>query len=205
MYFFICDLCSYTLLVLIGLFFFLICRNSLLIWDRTILLVMYVANILWSYKQNGSVMTPGILLLLLAQAEDLCPSLSCDWTQVCFGLRAPLPPMHTSKSWLFSVCKASSSTIKRQHPEWADENTGSVYLILLSIYLKNFPIKPALRTTLSMWHCGLCLRRLLHIFSPSVLFILDSVHDVFFSYARFYFYIIKSVHLLHDFWISWLV
>lgn len=104
-----------------------------------------------------------------------------------------------------SVCKASSSTIKRQHPEWADENTGSVYLILLSIYLKNFPIKPALRTTLSMWHCGLCLRRLLHIFSPSVLFILDSVHDVFFSYARFYFYIIKSVHLLHDFWISWLV
>ena len=92
--------------------FFLICRNSLLIWDSTILLVMYVANILWSYKQNGSMTTPGILLLLLAQAEDLCPSLSgsgCDSTQVCFGLRAPLPPRHTSKSWLFPVCKAYSS------------------------------------------------------------------------------------------------
>ena len=115
--------------------FFLICRNSLLIWDSTILPVMYVANILWSHKQNGSMMTPGILLLLLAQAENLCPSLSgsdCDSTQVCFGLRAPLPPMHTSKSWVFPVCKASSAyTIKRQHPEWTEENTGCVYLILL--------------------------------------------------------------------------
>lgn len=71
----------------------------------------------------------------------------------------------------------------------------------LAVYLKNFPIKPAL-PTLSMWHCGVCLRLLPHIFSPSVLFILDIVHDVFVSYARFYFYIVKSAHLLHDLWIS---
>ena len=114
-----------------------------------------------------------------------------------------LPCIPPSLDCSLYVKPLQAYTVKKQHPEWTDENTGSVYLILLSVYLKKFPIKPALHT-LSMWLCGVCLHLLLHIFSPSVSFILDIVHDVFFSYARFYFYIVKSVHLLHDFWISWL-
>lgn len=175
---------------------------------------MYVANILWSDKQNGPMMTPGTLLLLPAQAEDshLPPSgRGCDWTQLCIGLRAsPSSSTHTSKSWLFPVRKTSpishnwkvASRVGRgrvppwiiahcasyiQSPSsfpWTDDSTGSMYLISLSIYLKTFPIKSGLRTP-SMWHCGVCFHLLLHIFSPSLSFILDIVHDVFFHTQGF--------------------
>ena len=85
-------------------------------------------------------------------------------------------------SWIIAHCasyiQSPSSFL------WTDESTGSMYLILLSIYLKNFPIKSALHTP-SMWHCGVCFHLLLHIFSPSLSFILDIVHDVFFHTQGF--------------------
>lgn len=141
---------------------------------------------------------------LLRLRISALPSVGVAVTQPKFALGWGLPflpGIPPSLDCSLYVKPLQAYTIKRQHPEWTEENTGCVYLILLSVYLKIFPIKPALHT-LSMWHCGVCLRLLLHIFSPSVLFIVDIVHDVFFSYARFYFYIVKSVHLLHDLWIS---
>lgn len=103
---------------------------------------------------------------LLRLRISALPSVGVAVTQPKFALGWGLPflpGIPPSLDCSLYVKPLQAYTIKRQHPEWTEENTGCVYLILLSVYLKIFPIKPALHT-LFMWHCGVCLHLLLHIF-----------------------------------------
>lgn len=93
-----------------------------------------------------------------------------------FPICKAFPSLHNSKAAYREGRAGSLPCITACHasniqspclPLWADERAGSVCLILLSIYLKNFPIKPA-PSSPSMWHCGVCLYLLLRLFPPSL-------------------------------------